>query len=95
MARFKLDDFYEQVRTTSSELEKLVTMINNIPRKSYADMMMEMNTFTVGPGSIREFSKELRTVSDGLIRYNAWLEKTQPPVSRPTSISSGNRNENT
>jgi hypothetical protein len=73
----KKDDFYTQVRKTSDELEILSQMLDNIPKRFYADMIMEINTFSVSPYSVRHFEKEIHAVSRGLKKYTEWLKATE------------------
>lgn len=74
--KFTQDDYYNQFCIAAEALNKLEEMIAQIPRHLRSDFLMELNTFAVGPGSIREFEREISAVSMGLCKFKQYIIKT-------------------
>ena len=67
-------DYYKQIAVVVKELCELESIMARLPQNQTSDFMMELNTYAVGPGSIRDFKAEIQAVSLGLRQYKRWLD---------------------
>ena len=73
MSRATLEEYYEQLELAAVELAALVELFDQIPPKSYADMMQELDVYS--SGIFKHGIDEIKRVSKGLSAYSEEVKK--------------------